>query len=238
VEATHRRHRENWADEAYVEDWLGRQPARAAERETHFRLIRSLIPHTADEVFSYINLGAGDGWLDEFILERFGRATATLLDGSALMGERAQERLHRFADRVRTIRADLSTSQWIAVAGSGYDLAVSSIALHNLRDPLRIRDLYREVYGLLADGAMFLNFDYVRLANPELRPLVQLAGTDAEAPFSQTIRGGHGGAPGTIEEQLVWMREAGFSLVDCFWKEFDTTLFGGFKGAARVPTPV
>ncbi len=34
------------------------------------------------------------------------------------------------------------------------------------------------------------------------------------------------------------MREAGFSLVDCFWKEFDTTLFGGFKGAARVPTPV
>jgi hypothetical protein len=39
---------------------------------------------------------------------------------------------------------------------------------------------------------------------------------------------------GTVEEQLAWLREAGFGPVDCFWKEFRLAIFGGFKGQVRV----
>src|SRR6266545_799335 len=112
MEATRSRNRENWADESYVQDWLDRQPGRSEERMRHFRLIRSVIPRKPDEAFSYINLGAGDGWLDEVLLTRFSKARATLLDGSALMGEKSLERLHQYHGRVSVVRADLATPDW------------------------------------------------------------------------------------------------------------------------------
>ena len=170
------------------------------------------------------------------MLSRFTKARATLVDGSSLMGERSQERLHEYADRVSVVRADLSTSEWRDALPGTFDLAVSSIAIHNLRDPRRIRQLYAEVFGLLNDGGFFMNFDYVRPSTQALRPLAVWAGLDPDAGYTQRLTGG-GNPPGTIEEQLVWLREAGFSAVDCFWKEFHSTLFGGFKGNVRVPDP-
>jgi len=37
-----------------------------------------------------------------------------------------------------------------------------------------------------------------------------------------------------MQEQMGWLRDAGFSPVDCFWKEFRLAIFGGFKGQVRV----
>jgi len=236
MEAPARRYRENWADENYVQDWLDRQPARAEERERHFRLIRSVVPRRPDESFSYINIGAGDGWLDGFMLARFSNARATLLDSSPLMGKKSLERLAQYPGRVTTVTADLSTPDWRNQLNSSFDVAVSSIAIHNLRDPRRIRELYAEVFSILNDGGFFANFDYVRPTSPVLRPLAVLAGSDPEAGYTQRITGGQN-SPGTIGEQLIWMREAGFTAVDCYWKEFHASLFGGFKGTVQIPEP-
>ena len=34
---------------------------------------------------------------------------------------------------------------------------------------------------------------------------------------------------GILEDELVWLREAGFEDVDCFWKFTTTVVYGGFK---------
>ena len=230
---TRSRGRENWADDSYVADWLERQNGRVQERERQFAMIRSLIPRKPTEEFRYIDIGCGDGWLDQFILQRFTKAHAVLADGSPLMLERARERLKAHGDRVTTVQVDLANPEWSLEIPRPVDAAVSSIAIHNLRDPLRIRTVYAEVYDLLSDGGFFVNLDYVRAAVPALRELARRAASDPEAGY--VARSTSGGNPGTIDEQLVWLREAGFAATECFWKEFNAAIFGGFKGVVRIP---
>lgn len=227
------RGRENWADESYVAEWLDRQRDRVQERERQFAMVRSLIPRAHDEEFRYLDIGAGDGWLDSFILERYSRARAVLVDRSALMLERARQRLAAYGNRVVTAQVDLASPEWVQSVPGPIDIAVSTIAIHNLRDPLRIRTLYAEVYDLLTEGGFFLNLDYVRAATPALRALARRAAADPDAGY--VARSSSGGNPGTIEEQLVWLREAGFMATECFWKEFNAALFGGFKGRVHIP---
>jgi tRNA (cmo5U34)-methyltransferase len=227
------REEENWFDDAFVEDWLGRQKARATERERQFAMMGALVPRRTDEPFRYLDLGAGDGWLDEGLLDRFGQATAVLVDGSPAMLERAKQRLGRFSDRVEYVQADLSTPNWQEAVKGPLDLTVSTIALHNLEDPAACRQLYRAVGGLMAPGGFFMNFDYVRAPHPSLGSLYRFASTDEKAGFS-AVRG-YRDYLGTVDEHLGWLAEAGFAPTDCFWREFRIALFGGFKGVPTVP---
>src|SRR4051812_30692909 len=190
---------ENWFDEEYVEEWIQRQDARADERRRQFVIVRSMIPKTPEQEFRYINLGAGPGNLDEVLLERFKGAEAVLVDGSMAMLAEARRRLERFEGRVEYVQANLSTPDWAKAVQGPFDVAVSTIALHNLRDARRLRELYAETFRLLGHGGLFLNLDYVRPARDDLRTLAAWAGRDPEARFA----GRHGGqgVPGTVEEQ-------------------------------------
>jgi tRNA (cmo5U34)-methyltransferase len=149
------------------------------------------------------------------------------------MGERAKEQLRAFGERVTVVHADLSSPSWQGAMDPPYDGAVSTIAIHNLRDPVRIRALYAEVFQLLAPGGFFMNLDYVRPASPELRALLSWARGDPAG--AQPGRSSGGTSPGGMGDQLQWLRDAGFDPVDCFWKEFQAALFGGFKAPVRIP---
>lgn len=234
MQQTQQRPREDWADDQFVATWLDRQNERGAERARQFVIVRSFVPKHPEEPFRYLNVGSGDGRLDDVLLERFTAAAATLLDGSPLMLERAMERLQRFGSRVTAVRGDLSSPSWREAVEAPFDLVVSTIAVHNLADPARIRRLYAEIYDVVAEGGFFMNFDYVRVPSPRVRELVAWASGDPEAGYLSRSTGGQ--ASGSLDEQLGWLREAGFAPVDCFWKEFQATLFGGFKGAFRVPS--
>jgi tRNA (cmo5U34)-methyltransferase len=225
---------ENWFDDAFVADWLGRQKARTPERERQFAMVRALIPHRVDEPFRYINLGGGDGWLDEWILERFSAARAIIHDGSPAMLTQARARLEsRFGGRVEYFEADLSTPAWIDKLSGPVDLAVSTIALHNLEDPARLRRMYWELGQLMSPGSMFMNLDYVRAPHPGLGEVYRFASSDEAAGFA-AVRG-YRDYLGTVEEHLGWLEEAGFSPADCFWRELRIALFGGFKGLPPIP---
>jgi SAM-dependent methyltransferase len=227
------RPRENWADEAYVAYWLEREATRPRDRLRDFRIVRALIPRTSDESFHYMNIGCGDGPLDEVLLEAFPKARATLVDGSETMLGSARSRLEPFADRVDYVRVDLLSSDWTKSVGGPFDLAVSTIAIHNLRVYNRVRDLYAELFAVMAEGGFFLNFDYVRPNSPALRPFAAWASRDRDVGHIGRSSGFNG--PGTLEEHLIWLRSAGFMAVDCFFKEFGASAYGGFKGAVRIP---
>lgn len=225
--------REDWTDEAFVRNWLRVQEERAPERNRQFAMLCALVPRGADDSFRYIDIAAGDGSLDAVLLERFPKAEATLLDGSPVMVKIAGERFQNLGGRVSAVQGDLETPDWRAAVRPPFDVAVSSIALHNLEDPLRIRALYGEIYDLLTDGGFFMNLEYVRAPSRALWPLYQHAARGADSGFSMQIRSLRD-YPGSVDEQLGWLREAGFSPVDCFWREFRLAIFGGFKGHVRV----
>ena len=244
-EVTQAPRRENWFDPDYVREWVQRQEERSPETRQFTRVL-SAIPRAADEPFHYLNLGAGGGTLDALILERFPNAEATLVDGSAVMVEQVRARLRPFSSRATVIESNLSEPTWLEAVRGSFEGAVSTIALHNLRDPMRIRALYAEVGGVLADGGWFLNLDYVRAAAPAVADWFRwTAGSDGATSGGQWRAGGGAdcggrgagrGFPGTLDEQLVWLREAGFGPVDCLWKEAQLVLLGAFKGSMRIPT--
>ena len=225
--------REDWTDEAFVRDWLRRQQERAPERERQFSMLCSLIPRSPDDSFRYIDIAAGDGSLDTLLLGRFRSAEATLLDGSPVMVKLAGERFASRDVKVTAVQGDLESSEWLRAIQPPFDLALSSIALHNLEDPTRLRELYGEIYDILGDGGFFMNLDYVRAPSHALWPLYQKATRGQESGFSMAIRSIRDYA-GSVDEHLGWLREAGFAPVDCFWREFRLAIFGGFKGSVKV----
>jgi tRNA (cmo5U34)-methyltransferase len=226
---------EDWSDDAFVTHWIDRQTGRAEQRRRQFSLLRAMIPFGADAPFRYLNVGAGPGPFDELVLRRHSQAQATLLDGSAVMLRHAGERLAEFGARFNLVHADFGSSEWAASVQGPFDLVVSCIAIHNLRDATRIRAVYAEIYGLLADGGLFLNLDYVRMPSQALQSIAAWSAADRDSGFM--TGGGGADLPGTTDEQVGWLHEAGFAVADCFFKEFRLALFGGFKGTPRVPEP-
>ena len=229
------RPRDDWFDdEEYVSYWIKQQDERADERNRQFHMIRALVPKLPDQPFRYLNLGAGPGHLDEVLLERFPEAEVTLLDGSFAMLAEARKRLDRFEGRAEFVQANLATPDWTGGVTGPFDLAVSTSAIHHLRDPRRVRELYAEIFPLIGHGGLFLNFDYVRLARPALDPLAAWAKKDPEAGFIGA-RDSHG-LPGTVEEHLGWLREGGFAIAECLWREFQLALMVGVRDHIHLPT--
>jgi tRNA (cmo5U34)-methyltransferase len=227
------RDEENWFDDAFVAEWLDRQASRTLERERRYAMVRSLILRAKDEPFKILDIAGGDGWLDERLLQEFPRAEATVVDGSPEMVRRAAERFQEFGGRGHVAQVDLMSPDWRIAAGGPFDFIVSTIALHNLEDPARVRDLYGEVYELTAEGGLFVNFDYVRAASISLGRVFQWASADPDAGF-MAVRG-YRPYVGSVDEHVGWLREAGYSPADCFWRELRVALFGGFRGPIRVP---
>jgi ubiquinone/menaquinone biosynthesis C-methylase UbiE len=243
LEATHGEHEHsghdlphdsepNWQSQQFVDDWLQRQDARAPERRRQFVVMRALIPKRTDEEFTYINLGAGAGNLDEVLLEHFVKARATLVDGSQAMLDSAEERLKAYSDRAEFVVADLSQPDWMSGVSSPFDVAVSSFAAHHAGGAERVRELYGEIYGILEPGGIFVNLEYVRPARPDIVALSTWAAQDPDAQLNATTP--RHALPGTMIEQIGWLSEAGFSAADAMWKNLNVVCFGALKGPMHL----
>jgi tRNA (cmo5U34)-methyltransferase len=225
-----------WSDEAFVADWIERQEARAAERRPLFAKMRAVLPRGLDESFRYANIGAGPGNLDELILDRYTGAQAVLIDGSQPMLTFARKRLERFGDRAQFVTADVGQPGWLDAAQGPFDIVVAARAIHHAGNPDRIRQLFREIHSILAPGGVFINLDYVRFTNPVFQQLGVWSGEDPDASFQ--IATPHMTLPASLEDQLTWLREAGFAEAECVYREFQTVIVVAVRDEIRVPEGV
>jgi Methyltransferase domain len=82
-----------------------------------------------------------------------------LQDYSDVMLARAREHLAKSAGQLSFVAADLTDPAWPQRVGGPFDLIVSAIAIHNLRELDKIGSVYRGVAQLLKPGAPFLDYD-------------------------------------------------------------------------------
>jgi tRNA (cmo5U34)-methyltransferase len=227
------------AVEWFLDDRQARLPLIGVQEE----LIGRLFERHGHRVERFLDLGSGDGALSQLMLSISPDAEAVLVDFSEPMLAAVADRLAG-RGRWRIVRGDLSEPAWREGLPPGlYGAAVSSLAIHHLPGE-RKRALYEEVFELLEGGAMFVNLDYVSVAGP-LQGLwdEQLV---ANAVRLERERGGTRSAaelehdlcddadedrPDSVEDQVQWLREAGFEDVEVHFKWAEASVFGGVKPA-------
>lgn len=162
----------DWHSTDYVAEWVTRDAARDPERRPLLRQMLSFAPFPRDAKLEVLDVGAGYGAVSKELLQAFPAARVTLQDYSQPMLDHARERLAAPPDQVRYVLCDLVDPSWPKQVGGPFDLAVSAIALHNLRDPEKIFACYRAIHDLLKPGGCFLNCDrFVEGIEPHLGAL-------------------------------------------------------------------
>jgi len=179
----------DWHSADYVTEWIVRDAARDPERRPLLQRMLSFAPFPRDADLEVLDVGAGYGAVSEEVLKAFPAARITLQDYSQPMLDRARQRLADHSDRLRYVLCDLTDSSWPQQLGGPFDLAVSAIALHNLRDPEKIFACYRAVHTLLKPGGCFLNCDrFVEGVQPHLAELREAGFDRVECPWRDPPR--------------------------------------------------
>jgi tRNA (cmo5U34)-methyltransferase len=173
----------------------------------------------AGPVERILDIGAGTGLMSAAIKEAFPDARITLLDGAPAMLAQARELLGDAG--VSYLTADLldplPTGQWDAI--------VSALAIHHLSDEHK-RDLFARIRASLRPGGVFVNAEQVSGPTARLTALYERwheqqarsAGSDDAEWQAAVERMSHDRLAG-VEDQLAWLRDAGFSDVDCLFKQ-------------------
>lgn len=221
---------------AYLEGVRGAIPFAQEQIDVMLRLIAA----RGTPLRTFLDLGCGDGVLSAAILDRYPQATAVLVDFSAPMLDAAKNRFAGKNASVRLLNLDYGEPSWTtSVDGNGpYDAIVSGYSIHHQPD-VRKREIYSEIFRLLDSGGIFINVEHVSSASAWIESV-------HDDLFVDHLHRGH---PGTsrsetaenyrnrpdkaanilapVEVQCGWLREIGFTDVDCYLKVFELAVFGG-----------
>lgn len=190
------------------------------------------LPFGRDEELRVLDLGAGTGLLSATVAEKFPAARITLLDFSAEMLRVARRRFEGHPGRFEFRVMDYAREPLPEEPG-GFDLVVSALSLHHLpHDDKRVT--FEKVHASLTSGGRFVNADQVKGETPEAerdhherRPCrAPEAGLSGEGPNAAHH---HAVERATLEEQMVWLREAGFEEVECYYRNNGFAVYGGRK---------
>jgi ubiquinone/menaquinone biosynthesis C-methylase UbiE len=179
----------DWHSTDDVTEWITRDAARDPERRPLLRRMLSFAPFPHDAELDVLDVGAGYGAVSEEVLQTFPTARVTFQDYSQPMLDRARQRLAGRSDQLRFVLCDLVDPSWPKRVGGPFDLAVSAIALHNLRDLEKIFACYRAIHDLLKPCGCFLNCDrFVEGIEPHLTALREAGFRRVECPWQESPR--------------------------------------------------
>lgn len=192
----------------------------------------NLIPFKPEDPFRVSDLGAGTGLFSQFIADKFPKASLTLIDRSEKMLAKARERLSNQPERFDFVTADYSDG---ALPGK-YDLVVSALSIHHLPDSDK-RDLFRRIHEALGVSGIFINADQVLGSSPEIEAIYRehwlqavrrlgVSASDLSAAFDRMQED----KMATLEDQLAWLADAGFTHVNCWYKNYSFVVYSGTKG--------
>ena len=236
---------QTWGSRDFVERWATKGGWQAPIREPQTAMVLRMIPQAIDAPIRILDIGAGYGALAAAVLNERPNAVAVCLDASEAMLALGRERNADLKERISFIQGSLETPDWLRLVEGTFDVVVSSRALHHFTENQRRRSIFKEVFGLIRQGGCFINADNVRAPTQSLRERYRrgrdeyldryvrqstggktnLAEVRAATPSS--YHGPHNN--GYLDEELAWLKEAGFEDVDCFWKFTTMVVYGGFR---------
>jgi tRNA (cmo5U34)-methyltransferase len=173
------------------------------------------VPKTVERI---LDLGTGDGRLLGLLKIDRPQVQSVAIDFSPTMLEAVRQ---RFAEdeTVEIIAHNLDDP--LPSLGH-FDAVVSSFAIHHLTHD-RKRSLYEEIFNFLVPGGVFCNLEHVASPTQNLHNRFRQAIGIADEPDDPS------NILLDVETQLKWLREIGFTDVDCYWKWLELALLVGIK---------
>jgi tRNA (cmo5U34)-methyltransferase len=170
------------------------------------------------ELRRVLDLGAGTGLLAGAVATAHPSSELVLFDGSAAMLDQARESL---GGRASYIVGDLHQ----APPPGPWDAVVSALAIHHLEHPAK-RALFARVHDALSPGGVFVNAEQVR-GPTDFLDGVYLRWQERRARELGASRSEWDGAlermrvdrNASVERQLEWLLAAGYTDVDCLFKD-------------------
>lgn len=178
-----------------------------------------------------LDVGAGTGLLTSFLLEKYPSARVTLIDMAEEMLNVAKERFKGNGNIENTL-ADYSRYDFSGT----FDAVISAMSIHHLSDAGK-RKLFNKIYGLLNPGGIFVNAEQVLGETPELETLYKKLWEEAirnNGVSEKEIRAWKErlklDREATAEDQVKWLRQAGFYQAGCPYKFLKFSVVFGVKG--------
>jgi tRNA (cmo5U34)-methyltransferase len=198
-------------------------------REQH-TLLLELIPFDKGDRFKALDLGCGTGILSHLILQNFPQATVVSFDLAENMLAVCQKNLLAYEERSLLKLGNFATDD----LGSGYDLVISGLAIHHLDNDAK-QNLFKRLFSAMNSGGLLLIRDVVTGATTKLtkqyeqlwRDYIKSNGEDDRHWFQKYLEED---IPSSVEDQIQWLKKAGFTEVGCHWRYFNFAIFGGMKG--------
>jgi len=218
---------ENWNDADFARAWATENPADDGGRKQGLDLLIAILAnHLAGRATPTrtLDLGCGHGVIAERVLREIAGTTVVGVDGSPPMLDMARERLEPYAERFMLTQVSFETMTTDALIGGPFDAAIAVQSIHNCSDEGKQRTL-ASVRSVMTPGGMFLQLDRIRLVTPALfgvyRSVWDAVGSiynrqqNEGATFAEhdALRATRGDKPGSLEQNLLWLREAGFAQV-------------------------
>jgi tRNA (cmo5U34)-methyltransferase len=214
----------HWQHEELAASFAERRRILIPLLELQEDVLLRLFSRSQHPVKRFLDIGAGAGAMSELMLGAGGsgaKSEGVLVDFSEPMLSRAAANLADYAGRWQAVTGDLNDPDWRdALPGGRYDTVVA------------------EIFGLLEPGGMFVNMDYVAIDGP-------LRGLFDEEMLANAVRAEResGGTrhehevdleddddrPDTVEDQLRWLRDAGFEEVEVHFKWAEAAIYGGMR---------
>jgi tRNA (cmo5U34)-methyltransferase len=213
----------------YYDDWT----MKALPNYTDlFRTAQELVPFPPAQAIEVLDLGAGTGLFSLHILEKYPNARFLLYDVAGKMLDGARQRFRAFPRQFEYRVGDYRKLE----TTHAYDLVISSLSIHHLADEEK-QALFRSVHGVLRAPGVFINVDQVRGGTDYLRDLywthwlarVRRSETSEQRIRESIERRTAYDRDALLEDQLRWLSEAGFSNVDCVYKNYFVGAFLAMK---------
>ncbi|HEY6182226.1 MAG TPA: class I SAM-dependent methyltransferase [Terriglobales bacterium] len=180
----------------------------------------ALLEHLPAKATRILDIGTGAGRLIGIAKQLWPQVKAVGVDFSPPMLELSRE---RFAGDSSVTIETHNLDEPLPDLGM-FDVVMSSLAIHHVADE-RKRSLYKEVFNRLVPGGVFCNLEHV--ASPSERLHFEFLKSMDVAPENDD--------PSNklldMETQLRWLREIGFTDVDCHWKWRELALLAGRREA-------
>ncbi|MCF2150272.1 class I SAM-dependent methyltransferase [Desmonostoc muscorum LEGE 12446] len=190
-----------------------------------------IIPSNRLASLKILDLGAGTGLYSGMVQSIFPNAEFTLVDLAFEMLEKAQFRFSKMGKFPRIL-----IGNYVEVdLGDSYDLVISALSIHHLPDSDK-QSLYQKIYNILNPGGMFVNADQVLGKTTDLEKLYRqhwlnsvLALGISHEDLKAAQKRMEYDCMTPLDVQLSWLEAAGFQNVDCWYKNFSFTVFGGYR---------